>query len=421
MEHIDVAAIGGGQSGLATAHTLLRHGLRPVVLEASDRTAGSWPRYYDSLTLFSPARYNSLPGMPFPGRDRDRYPHRDEVVAYLAAYADRLDADIRTGRRVASVRRAGSEFELALDGGGHLAARAVVAASGTFGRPHRPALPGLEEFTGQMLHAADYRNPAPFAGGRLVVVGAGNSAVQIAAELARAARVTIATRGPVKFAAQRILGRDLHFWTARTRLDTAPLGRLLPRPPAQPVLGDGRYRAALAAGQPDRRPLFTGADGTRLIWPGGEREEVDVVVLSTGYRRDLPYLAQRRYGRRRQSPAPEGDRHRRAGAGVRRAGMAAQPVVELAARRGPGRRPNCPTAGPRARQGARPGLELMFTKRDAPRGLASVSGWGTASPGVVDLRAVLVRSVVPGEFGRGDEQDDRQGGHEDQVREHAEE
>nr|WP_024127047.1 NAD(P)-binding domain-containing protein [Streptomyces sp. F8]AHE39768.1 Putative FAD-dependent oxidoreductase [Streptomyces sp. F8] len=291
MEPIDVAVIGGGQSGLATAHMLLRYGLRPVVLEASGDTAGSWPHYYDSLTLFSPARYSSLPGMPFPGADRDRFPHRDEVVAYLTAYADRLDADIRTGQRVTSVRRDGSAFEVALEGGGRLTARAVVAASGTFGRPHRPALPGLQEFTGRMLHAADYRGPSPFAGRRVVVVGAGNSAVQIAAELANTAHVTLATRGPVKFAAQRILGRDLHFWTARTGLDIAPLGRLLPRPPAQPVLDDGRYRAALAARQPDRRPLFTGSDGTKLIWPDGQREEVDAIVLATGYRPDLPYLA----------------------------------------------------------------------------------------------------------------------------------
>ncbi|MEU9632696.1 NAD(P)/FAD-dependent oxidoreductase [Streptomyces luteogriseus] len=290
MEHIDVAVIGGGQSGLATAHALLRRGLRPVVLEASGLAAGSWPRYYDSLALFSPARYSSLPGMPFPGGDRDRYPHRDEVVAYLTAYAGRLDAEIRTGCRVAAVDRMDGVFVVEPEGGGRLSARAVVAASGSFGCPHRPVLPGLEEFAGQVLHAADYRDPAPFAGHRVVVVGAGNSAVQIAAELARTARVTLATRGPVKFAAQRLLGRDLHFWTKRTGLDTAPLGRLLPGPPAQPVLDDGRYRAALAAGRPDRRPLFTGADGTKLIWPDGNREEVDTILLATGYRPDLPYL-----------------------------------------------------------------------------------------------------------------------------------
>jgi len=78
-----VAVIGGGQSGLAAAHALIRAGLNPVVLEASGQPAGSWPRCYDGLTLFSPARYSSLPGLPFGGGDPDRYPHRDEVVTYL--------------------------------------------------------------------------------------------------------------------------------------------------------------------------------------------------------------------------------------------------------------------------------------------------------------------------------------------------
>ncbi|GGW16597.1 NAD(P)-binding domain-containing protein [Streptomyces globisporus] len=205
--------------------------------------------------------------MPFPGADGDRYPHRDEVVAYLTAYADRLDADIRTAQRVTSVRRAGSACEVVLEGGGRLRARAVIAASGTFGRPHRPALPGLAEFTGQVLHAAEYRSPVPFTGGRPAVVGAGNSAAQIAAELAGAARVMLATRGPVQCAAQRILGRDLHFWTARTGLDTTPLGRLLRRPPRQPVLDDGRYRTALDAdGSPRHREgLATEVPGLAFV------------------------------------------------------------------------------------------------------------------------------------------------------------
>ncbi|MFJ4539999.1 flavin-containing monooxygenase [Streptomyces tibetensis] len=291
MEQVDVAVIGGGQSGLATAYALLGRGLRPVVLEASDRAAGSWPRYYDSLTLFSPARYSTLPGMPFPGGDPDRYPHRDEVVAYLNGYADRLDADIRTGRRVLAVQRGGDGFEVKLEDGARMATRAVVAASGTFGRPFRPALPGLEEFTGAVLHAAQYRNPEPFAGQRVVVVGAGNSAVQIAAELAGAARVTLASRAPVRCARQRTLGRDLHFWLRRTGLDAAPLGRFLRTPPTQLVIDDGRYRTALAAGAPERRELFTGVDGAKVIWPDREREEVDAIVLATGYRPDLPYLA----------------------------------------------------------------------------------------------------------------------------------
>ncbi|MFI2373568.1 NAD(P)-binding protein [Streptomyces sp. NPDC018964] len=101
MEHVDVAVIGGGQSGLVAACALPREGLRPVVLEASGTAAGSRPRYYDSLTLFSPARYSSLPGMPFPGGP-DRHPHRDEVAACLTSHAARPEADIRTGSPASS-------------------------------------------------------------------------------------------------------------------------------------------------------------------------------------------------------------------------------------------------------------------------------------------------------------------------------
>jgi len=187
VERVDVAVIGGDQSGLAAAHALRAQGLEPVVLEASERAAGSWSRYYDSLSLFSPAGYSSLLGVAF-GGDPGRYPHRDEVVTYLLRYADRLDADIRTRTRVREVRADNGGFSLALEDGGRLSARAVVAASGTFGRPHRPELPDLGAFTGAVLHATDHRSPEPFAGQRVVVVGAGNSAVQIAAELAQRAR-----------------------------------------------------------------------------------------------------------------------------------------------------------------------------------------------------------------------------------------
>ncbi|MER7730031.1 NAD(P)-binding domain-containing protein [Streptomyces erythrochromogenes] len=108
-----------------------------MALEASERVAGSWPHYYDSLTLFSPARFSTLPGMPF-GGDPDRYPHRDEVVAYLDRYAARLQADLRTGRRVIAVRADGDGFTVELEGGRKLHTGAVVVASGSFGPPAPP-------------------------------------------------------------------------------------------------------------------------------------------------------------------------------------------------------------------------------------------------------------------------------------------
>ena len=288
--------VGGGQSGLAAAHAALQAGLRPLILEASARPAGSWPHYYDSLRLFSPVRYSSLPGMPF-GGDGGRYPHRDEVVAYLERYADALarrGAEIRTGARVSAVEAIdaadGGGFSVRLDGGETLDAPALIAASGSFAHPHRPALPGLETFAGTVLHAADYRSPASLPGERVVVVGAGNSAIQIAYELADHARVTLASRVPIRFVPQCPLGRDLHFWFRLTGLDRLPLARA-ESPPASPVLDDGRYRQALRRGRYERRAMFTRLDGDHVEWADGRRERVDAVLLATGYRPSLDYLA----------------------------------------------------------------------------------------------------------------------------------
>ena len=289
MTGADLVVVGGGQAGLATAHVARQAGLEPVVLEASAEPAGSWPRYYDSLTLFSPARYAALPGLPFPG-DPERYPARDEVADYLRDYAARLDADVRCGKRVVDVERDGDALVVVTADGDGLRAPVVVAASGGFGTPHVPMLPGLGAFAGEVLHSAAYRSPAAFAGKRVVVVGAGNSAVQIAADLATHAHVTLATRSPIAFRPQRPLGRDIHWWFEKTGLDTSRLGLRLLRGAATNVLDDGRYRAAIAAGNPDRRPLFTTLTSDGVVWADGSREEVDVLLLATGYRPNVAYL-----------------------------------------------------------------------------------------------------------------------------------
>ncbi|MFF5217672.1 flavin-containing monooxygenase [Micromonospora sp. NPDC000442] len=285
-----VIIIGGGQSGLAAAHAAVAVGLRPVVLHAGAEPVGSWPGYYDSLTLFSPARYSALPGLAFDG-DPDHYPHRDQVVAYLRRYAATLDAEIRTDVRVAEVHpRAGGGYLIRTDVGDEIAAAGVVAASGSFGNPYLPDLPGRSDFTGALLHVADYRRPEPYAGKRVVVVGAGNSAVQIAYELAAHAHVTLATREPVRFLPQRIGGRDLHHWLRVTGADRLPhrvLTRLIRH---AAVLDTGVYRRAITSGQLARRGMFTAFTPDGVVWSDGTADAVDTVIFATGYRPDVGYL-----------------------------------------------------------------------------------------------------------------------------------
>ncbi|QYC41862.1 putative oxidoreductase CzcO [Nonomuraea coxensis DSM 45129] len=288
---MDTIVIGAGQSGLAAARALRAAGRTPVVLEAGPAPTGSWAGYYDSLTLFSPARYSAMPGQDFPG-DGDHYPTRDDVVAYLRRYADGLDAEIRTGTRVTAVEADGAGgFLVHTAAGDTLRTMGVIAASGSFGNPCTPALPGQDGYTGQTLHVAGYRSPKHYAEQRVVVVGGGNSAVQVAYELAEVADVTIASRRPLQLMPQIVGGKDVHHWHTTTGFDRLPPAWLARVASGTLVMDTGDYAAALADGRLRRRPMFTAFDGDHLIWADGEPERVDTVIYATGYLPHLDYLA----------------------------------------------------------------------------------------------------------------------------------
>jgi putative flavoprotein involved in K+ transport len=284
---LDLVIIGAGQAGLAAGRRAKAKGLEFEIVEAASQAGGSWPCYYDSLTLFSPARYSRLPDLEFPG-DPERYPKRDEVVGYMRDYARHFDLPILVDfqvTRVEALARSSGYAVMAKDGR-QREARAVLVASGGFGTPKTPRIDGEDAFQGQRLHSRDYRRPEPYAGQRVVVVGAGNSAVQIAVELAKVAKVSLATRGPVKLVPQRLLGKDIHFWLKWTGLDNVSL----PGDPTAPVVDDGRYRRALRSGQPDQRRMFSRFTTSGVVWTDGVEEPVDAVIFATGFSPTLDFL-----------------------------------------------------------------------------------------------------------------------------------
>lgn len=292
METYDAIVIGGGQAGLAAGYHLQRAGLRFVILEAGSEATGSWTRYYDSLKLFSPARYSSLPGMPFPG-DPKRYPTRDEVVDYLRSYARHFHLPVVTSTRVERVECQDTIFHVFTSQGQTLSARSVIAATGAFSRPHFPQFEGQDAYVGQTLHSSAYINPLPFKDQQVLIIGAGNSAVQIATELARLAQVTLTSREPVRFRRQRILGLDLHFWIKVTGYDTwkRQFPQWKPFEVNQPgVLDTGMYQAALQSGNPAWHPIFTRFTEAGVEWADGTTQKFDAVIFATGFRPNLPYL-----------------------------------------------------------------------------------------------------------------------------------
>jgi putative flavoprotein involved in K+ transport len=290
-EMLDTLVIGAGQAGLAAGYELQRAGLQFALLEAGAAPTGSWPHYYDSLTLFSPARFSSLPGLPFPG-DPERYPCRDEVIAYLQSYAQYFQLPVHVQSRVERIQRTGQHFCVKTASGISYDALSIIAATGPFQHPYLPQFPGQQLFTGQILHSSAYLRPEPFQGQRVLVVGAGESALQIAVESAQVARVTIVSRDPLRFRPQRILGRDIHFWAWLTGLDRFPLSTYWERHGPKAVIDMGRYQPAFTEGKLDRRTVFRQFTAEGVVWEDGQEESIDRVIFATGYRHNLGFLAE---------------------------------------------------------------------------------------------------------------------------------
>src|SRR5689334_5307555 len=203
----DVVVIGGGQAGLATGYYLRRSGLSFVILDGEPAPGGAWQHTWDSLALFSPAQWSSLPGVFMPGGTRT-YPGRDAVLAYLAAYEERYALPIVRPVQVQAVERADGALAVASDAG-RWRARAVVSATGTWRNPYIPPYPGRDRFQGIQIHSAHYRNAAGLAGRRVLVVGARNSGAQILAEVSQVAPTIWVTRAPPHFLPDDVDGRVL--------------------------------------------------------------------------------------------------------------------------------------------------------------------------------------------------------------------
>jgi cation diffusion facilitator CzcD-associated flavoprotein CzcO len=309
----DVIIVGAGAAGLATGACLKMRGVEPLILEAGAAPGTTWRSLYDRLHLHTVKRLSGLPGYPFPRR-MARYPSRDEVVAYLAAYAKRFDLRIVTNYPVTAARREGDRW-IVTTPQGERSARVLVSATGIFSQPADATYPGQDDFRGTIVGASIYKNAAPFAGQRVLVVGSGNTGAEIAVDLAEhgiAAGVSI--RAGANVVPRDLLGIPIQRWAHI--LDSLPppaqriVGPVMLRRSARRQLKAGVPRAAAAAGQSERVPIIglafldevkrgriaiQGAiaafTSTGVRFADGHEAEYDTVILATGYRPALGYLA----------------------------------------------------------------------------------------------------------------------------------
>jgi len=285
----DVVVIGGGQAGLAVAWHLQQQGIRPLVLEAGEQVGQTWRSRWTSLTLFTPAEYDGLPGRPFPA-PAGSYPGKDAVADYLSDYARAAGLRVETNSRVTRLRQHPLGFEV------HTSDRVVlvpqvVVATGPFQVPVVPSFAHDLDPSVHQVHSAEYRDPASLPDGSVLVVGGGNSGFQIAEELAASRQVDLAIGTEYPVLPQRVLGRDLFWWYTRTRLIRVPAtSRLGRRVQARGEFVIGSDRRRLQAAGVRFRPRALGASGRTVRFADGSTANVDVVVWATGYRSDHSWI-----------------------------------------------------------------------------------------------------------------------------------
>lgn len=286
---LEVLVVGGGQAGLAIGYCLAQQRRHFAILEAAEEPADAWRTRWDSLKLFTPARYSSLPGLPFPG-DPDAYPGRDDVVAYLTEYARHFALPVELGSRVRSVRRAEGRYLVEVDARSYRADQ-VVVSTGPFQVPFVPAIgDGLGQDVFQ-IHSTGYRAPGDLPDGRVLVVGGGNTGFQIAQELSATRDVHLSIGSRQTPLPQRILGRDL-FWylekigamgkSTGTRIGQRLQGR-------DTLIGSNPRTLRTRHGVRLHRRAIE-ASGRTIRFNDGTELDVSAVIWATGFRNDHSWI-----------------------------------------------------------------------------------------------------------------------------------
>jgi cation diffusion facilitator CzcD-associated flavoprotein CzcO len=320
MSERQIVVVGAGLAGLSSALSLKDAGLNPLVLERGDAVGGAWRARYDRLRLNTWRGWSHLPGRPFP-KGTGKFPTRDQMVEHLERHAAEDGLEFQFDTSVDRIQDDGGDRWVVRTDAGEIPTRQVIVATGYENEPFVPDWPGREGFEGELLHARDYRNPAPFAGKRVLIVGPGCTGMEIAFDVAQngAAKVWLSARTPPNILLREgpggvpgdVLGVALlrapvgfadRFANFGRRMDVGDLTEY-----GLPVPDEGvfsrLYRLRVAPAIIDKDIVEAIKDGrieivrgvetlgaTSVTLADGATVEPDTIMCATGYRRGLEPL-----------------------------------------------------------------------------------------------------------------------------------
>jgi putative flavoprotein involved in K+ transport len=284
----DVLVVGAGQAGLTVGHYLKQAGLRFLIVDAAEQVGSAWAQRWESLVLFTPRRYNAMPGLSFDG-DPNREPTRDEVIEYLHRYATELELPVELSSRVSALEYRRGRYAADLPGRTILADQ-VIVATGPFQHPRIPAFASSVAPDVHQIHSTTYQRPSQIPPGRVVVIGGGNTGYQIAEELAAGHDVVLAVGSRQTPLPLRILGRQIFWWLTKLGVlgmsVESRLGRRL------------RERDTLIGSSPRKakrigivlKPRAVDASGRSVRFADGTATDANAIIWATGYESDHSWI-----------------------------------------------------------------------------------------------------------------------------------
>lgn len=281
--------IGAGQAGLAIGYYLKQKSLSFLIIDSNSRVGDSWRHRYDSLILFTPRSHSALPGMNVEGAPHG-YPNKDEIADYLENYSRHYNLPVQLNTAVINLFKKNEQFHLVTNKGNYVA-KNIVVATGPF---QKPFVPDVEKDVLKdifQIHAAHYKNPTQLKEGTTLIVGAGNSGVQIATELAESREVYLSVGKRMKFLPYTLLNRSIFWWFQVLGVSKATihskLGQFMKK--NDPIIGK-ELKPLLSRGIVKKVSKVSKADGKSLICQNGEKVQPENIIWATGYYNDYEWI-----------------------------------------------------------------------------------------------------------------------------------